>query len=427
MQRQRRGPLRLQDTSGNEGPASEALSLEEGDQPSSADAIWKRISDQGQDAYDRATGAFEFALDSVFDLDTEELINSFLNKVELDTEVQRVDNSATQKIGDLEATLVDEYVLITAQEAAIAQAKTAVETKISDDITANVGSISTALSSPTGAMANLDLSINATFGGLEDELDSLDDDLGALAGTVASINNSYLAETDLESALAVSALNVSTTLGGLTTTVDTVDTSVDGIKALHGVKINNNGTPAGYYLNSELLNGVAASDMVFDVDNFYVGTSNSSGDYDPVFSISGGVTYLQKARIKEADIDTLKIAGNAVTIPTSGTSSKVFGSGSYQSLVTIAINLPVQSDVLLFWSLNQGYENTVPIWGYELKDPVSGVLYDTREGTFGIDQPSGQYLLLDQSSGTFRAQLGWKGGSSDISAIGSLTVLVVMR
>jgi hypothetical protein len=51
---------------------------------------------------------------------------------------------------------------------------------------------------------------------------------------------------------------------------------------------------------------------------------NPGGAVKP-FTVSGGVVYLNKARIKDADIDTLKLDGIAVTIPITVNSTKKYG------------------------------------------------------------------------------------------------------
>lgn len=59
-----------------------------------------------------------------------------------------------------------------------------------------------------------------------------------------------------------------------------------------------------------LMNNSVIVEAGFDVDRFWVG---KSGLAVKPFVIDGGIVYIDKARIRTADIDTLKIAGNAIT------------------------------------------------------------------------------------------------------------------
>ena len=97
-------------------------------------------------------------------------------------------------------------------------------------------------------------------------------------------------------------------------------------------------------------------------------------------------------------------------------------------MVSVSISLPVISDVLMLWSFEQEYTDTIPAWGFILWDPSTVTTYDSREGMlFGNDYPSGQTLVKNQPAGTFNAQLRWNGQNSDIKAKAYLTVLAVMR
>ena len=59
----------------------------------------------------------------------------------------------------------------------------------------------------------------------------------------------------------------------------------------------------------------------WDVDSFWVGRTNANR-IKP-FLIEGDTVYIDKARIRNADIDTLKIKENAVTVPVGISSSGV--------------------------------------------------------------------------------------------------------
>lgn len=82
---------------------------------------------------------------------------------------------------------------------------------------------------------------------------------------------------------------------------------VTNIGALWTAKVTVNGLIGGFgvYNNGDTV------EAGFDVDTFWIGRSGI--DKVLPFVIDGGVVYINKARIKNADIDTLKIGGRSAT------------------------------------------------------------------------------------------------------------------
>lgn len=81
------------------------------------------------------------------------------------------------------------------------------------------------------------------------------------------------------------------------------------IGALYTAKVAVNGLVGGF----GIFNDGTTIEAGFEVDRFWIG--RSAQDKVLPFIINDGVVYINKARIKNADIDTLKIGGNAVTVP----------------------------------------------------------------------------------------------------------------
>ena len=85
------------------------------------------------------------------------------------------------------------------------------------------------------------------------------------------------------------------------------------------VKIDDGDRVAGFGLASEPnLQGGSTFDFVVRTDRFAVGAPGVTTRYP--FIVEGGVVYIDNARIRDADITTLKIAGENVTVPRSITS-----------------------------------------------------------------------------------------------------------
>lgn len=96
-----------------------------------------------------------------------------------------------------------------------------------------------------------------------------------------------------------------TNLAKLTETASTVD----GLKVLKTVTVDNNGVLSGYGLTSELINGRVTSTFGINADNFFLG--NPKNGRKP-FIIDNGISILNNAVIKDASIGSAKIANLAV-------------------------------------------------------------------------------------------------------------------
>lgn len=107
------------------------------------------------------------------------------------------------------------------------------------------------------------------------------------------------------------------------------------LKAQYTAKVDVNGLIGGF----NIYNDGASVEAGFDVDRFWIGRTTNR--VKP-FIISNGIVHLDKARIGEADIDTLKIAGNAVTIPL------------FSSFFTNSILLANDSSDISLFGINEG-------------------------------------------------------------------------
>ena len=134
--------------------------------------------------------------------------------------------------------------------------------------------------------------------------------------------------------------------------------------------------------------------------------------------------------ISNLAVDTLQIAGNAVTVPdyaessqysrssaASGWSYSVFGSGTRPT-----ISLGVTSPVLIVWMAEQGYAlGASPRWAWRVTK--NGSVVDSRTSPmYGqTDQPSGCFLV-SCSAGTNYFDFDWYGDAQQ----GSITAVVKM-
>lgn len=144
--------------------------------------------------------------------------------------------------------------------------------------------------------------------------------LGALASHVDNVQS--------EAAGQLSAVQVN-----MNTRVDTVDGRVTNIGALWTAKVQVNGLVGGF----GVYNDGRTVEAGFDVDRFWIGRTGP--DRVLPFVVDNDVVYIAKARIKDADIDTLKIAGGAVTTMQTAIAGDVGFSSVSGLLPIVTLNL----------------------------------------------------------------------------------------
>lgn len=133
----------------------------------------------------------------------------------------------------------------------------------------------------------------------------------------AAILTESVTRASADNALASNVSTLQTTVGDNTAAIQTVNESVDGIKAKHGVYIDTKGYVTGY----ELIGGDGeGGSMIFRVDKFLIGQPGTETDYPfALGTVTGddGVPVtrlsLKNAWIQDLSVDTIKIKNNAVT------------------------------------------------------------------------------------------------------------------
>lgn len=170
-------------------------------------------------------------------------------------------------------------------------------------LSSSVGAAQSAIVSEATARANADFALTSTTQSLASQLGTAQGAITNLQSVTSGLNSNT-----------VSSINtLSSQVGTLNTTVQDVSTAVDGIKGKRTIAINANGQVTGIEL---LGGGVSGSQIKFQTANFIVYDPTTGIEAVP-FAISNGATYINKALIKNADIDTLKIGGSAATVASS--------------------------------------------------------------------------------------------------------------
>lgn len=98
-----------------------------------------------------------------------------------------------------------------------------------------------------------------------------------IATNAASIVNEATARTNGDQANATAIQTVSTTVAGHTSTISQQQSSIQGVQANYGIKINNNGYVSGFGLLSEPVNGNIVSAFNILADKFAIQAPNLNG------------------------------------------------------------------------------------------------------------------------------------------------------
>ncbi len=213
--------------------------------------------------------------------------------------------------------------------------------------------------------------------------------------TIAGISSTLTTTATLAAANASAITTVESDVDGLTAAVETnYDTmvSLNGtIEAKYTVKVDANGYVAGYGLIATANNATPSSEFIVRADKFSIGSSSgpsitprvpfivltstdAAGNPPGVYIDFAAVKLaaITKAFIAEAEIDTLRIQGNAVTIPAAVTPSgtvtiTTFNTWYDVGSITVDYGSNVPGNVLVFGTCNFTFSSGTGETIYELE------------------------------------------------------------
>jgi hypothetical protein len=135
-----------------------------------------------------------------------------------------------------------------------------------------------------------------------------------LTGNIGDVSAAVIAEqtarVSADAALASDISSVETTMNGHTASITQVSQSIDGVLAKYGLRLSAGNKIIGILGNNDSV--VGGFDVV--ADYFRIWDPDDEAGYT-IFAVEDGAVYIRKAIIKDATIDTLKIADHAVTQP----------------------------------------------------------------------------------------------------------------
>lgn len=189
----------------------------------------------------------------------------------------------------------------------------------------------------------------------------------------------------------------------------------DGFKAMYTAKVNVNGLVGGF----GIYNDGTVVDAGFDVDNFWIGKL-STNKVKPFF-IDTGVVYMDIARIRDLDVTTAKIAGNAITIPETRTVSTTYeGNNTFQLVLNTTFTMSSAGKLIVQWTGRHSYAGSA---SHEVFLKVNDVEISGNGGAATTDYP---YLIgfATLAAGTHTVKVEWKGSSADVDLVFQRMVLM---
>ena len=343
-----------------------------------------------------------------------------------DTAVALIQDETTQRLTADEGLINSLNVMavgLSGNAAAILEEKTTRVTK-EEAVAQQINILYTETANNTAAIQNEQIARSTQDQAITTSVNTLAATTGQLG---AAIQTNATAITDAKSSF-TQQLNTAQSLYGtqlasvqtqLTTSINAVDNKAN---AMYTAKVDVNGLIGGFGIYNNSQNVEAG----FDVDRFWIGRTTNK--VKP-FIIDSGTVYMDKARIRNADIDTLKIAGNAVTVPLS-TAFTTFtgGSGVHVNAAVLTITSgDAPLNILGMFSARVGYTAGLKMTGYRVvQDGV--VLVDYGYMTAFTDFPSFSFAAYVPVNTTSTISVQFWGEDSTVSVgYRSLTLFGVKR
>lgn len=366
-----------------------------------SDELWAQIDAAGEAAAGTLFGSIALALENDILTSLEGRVDGALEAARIDGAVQEQGLSLSASIEGVQADLTQNYVTAVSQASALASLETS--------LSAQIGAVSADLSQNYYTLAEVDSAIAAVQTTLQSQI-------GAVS---ASLSANYYTAAQTNSAISAQTSSLTTAVGNLTTTVNSVQSSVDGVRGTYGIEINNNGHIRGFGLISDLVDGNVVSQFTVVADEFRVVHSDGGALTTP-FTVLGGQTFIKDALIGNAAVGTLQIAGNAVTVPKAQTfTSTRTGNGAWQQCNNMSFTMPQAGQITLTWHGSQFYVPTGTEPGIGVRFLVNGAVVASRitgnNGDTGLenDWPSYAYSA-SIGAGTHSFRVEWFGGNSNV-------------
>lgn len=213
-------------------------------------------------------------------------------------------------------------------------------------------------------------------------------------------------------AAATNITSLTTRMGNNEATVTQLSSSMGGMRAMWGIKValSSNGKQyiAGIGVNVTNNNGVTQGEILLQAERLTLLNVATGGMFAP-FVITDNIVYIANAMIQNgsiatakiadaaitsakigvAEVDTLRIRGNAVTVPTSVTSpGKVTGGGVnvWKNLVAVGVLMEEAGYIMCQYGCYQGFGSGIRRYQFEMN--INGIVIAQGGGDWADGFPN---------------------------------------
>ena len=304
--------------------------------------------------------------------------------------------------------------------------------------------VSDAEAANASAVSSLTATVTQQGGKLTAETQRIDGLYTSVGDANAAIQNEAKARVDGDGAISRQLQTTQAALGSTNAAVQQVATAQADMKGMLNaqytvrVQVNNQygvHSFAGFGIGINEQNGVVQSAFVVNADQFVLLNTYGGGLSSP-WSVVGGQTFIadsyirsasiDTAKIKDgaitaakigvAEVDTLRIRGNAVTVPTvysiaGGTLGA--GTGAWIDLIALQLTMEQAGLVLMQFSCTQDYSNG----GSSFRSTFEMYIEGTKVATAGGAAVSTSPVLVGAIAvgpGTFTIKVRWWAENSQI-------------
>ncbi|MBA6120746.1 DUF1983 domain-containing protein [Pseudomonas juntendi] len=296
------------------------------------------------------------------------------------------------------------------------------------------GASSRALESVTSTVTQQGATLNAESQRIEGLMTSV-------GAANAAIQNEATARSDADTALSQQIQTTQSSLGATNASVQQISTAQTGlnnrVNAQFSIKVAV--TQSGVYalggigVGIQNQNGVLQSVVAVLADQFAVINAAGNGYVSP-FAIQGGQVFMNDAFIRDgsiinakiangaitsakigvAEIDTLRIRGNAVTVPTvanNPSQASGAGVGVWQDLIAVAVQMDDAGYILAQFGCYQGFGSGIRRYAFQM------LINDNLMAEGGGDWADGFPSLLGSTyagPGNYVIKVRWWGENSGV-------------
>ncbi|MDH0043723.1 phage tail protein [Pseudomonas juntendi] len=266
------------------------------------------------------------------------------------------------------------------------------------------------------ALSSLDTKVTQQGTRIESEAKRTDGLYTAVGDANAAIQNEAKARSDADGALSQQIQSTQSSLGATNASVQQISTAQTGlnnrVNAQFSIKVAV--TQSGVYalggigVGIQNQNGVLQSVVAVLADQFAVINAAGNGYVSP-FAIQGGQVFMNDAFIRDgsiinakiangaitsakigvAEIDTLRIRGNAVTVPVSANSpGNVLGAGvgQWQNLVAVGVQMDEGGFITAQYGCYQGFGSGIR--KYQFQMDINGIVIAEGGGDWADGFPN---------------------------------------